>query len=285
MTTESSGNGTIKFLKFVAVVTLTLLPLSIIIVLLTMLTNLPSEWLSACLLFSAFMLLLGWCILFYGKHVRGWLYSLAAVGIALAVTVIASGLVALGTILGPFMGPVSAVVLVGLYVIHSKTREEVTSPTQATPSLAVPIRTLIPLARQAPSIVAGVEIEHVPKEYISGTLDKRSAFQLILRHTNHSGVPVGLRLLANQDSLSIVFTTWAKDKATLDQRSMVLLDTVRSNLPEFGAKYMQDIPTELQTSNLCGGAVTGIPKVFTDEGQNSEGIGATASLLKELAWD
>ena len=135
MTTESSGNGTMKFLKLVAVIILTLVPLSVIIVFLTMLTNLPGEWLSACLLFSAFMLLVGWCALIYAKHVKGWLYILAAVGTALALTLIASGFVALGTILGPLTGPVSAVVLVALYTVHSKMKQQETSPSEATPHL------------------------------------------------------------------------------------------------------------------------------------------------------
>ena len=282
MTTESSGNGTMKFLKLVAVIILTLVPLSVIIVFLTMLTNLPGEWLSACLLFSAFMLLVGWCALIYAKHVKGWLYILAAVGTALALTLIASGFVALGTILGPLTGPVSAVVLVALYTVHSKMKQQETSLSEATPYLVAPVRALVPLARNAPRLVAGVEIDDVPKEYVNGTLDKRSAFESILRHANHSGVPMGLRLLAQQDSLSVVFTTWADDEATLDQRSMILLDTVRSNLPEFGARYVQDIPAPQQASNLAGGTVTGVPKAFTDEGQIPEGIGATASLLKEL---
>ncbi|MHA1909217.1 MAG: helicase HerA domain-containing protein, partial [Candidatus Thorarchaeota archaeon] len=285
MKDEKPGGHMMGLIKLIGLIALTIFPQMLVYLALRGITNLSSSWLSTCYLVCGLSLFVGWGALIYIKKVKIWAYAMGLVIIIVAGSYLVSLVTALSSALGPlFIIPVCAMILGGALHYYRK-REEQDNPS-VLPSVqpTIPsISTLIPTSRRRNNLVAGVEVSNIPREYIEGEIEKRMSFQSILRHLTHSGTPIGLRFLVKNGDLSIIFTTWAEERDRLDDRAKILLDTLRSNLPEFGFRYMQDIPIPPSPQNLVGGCVVGIPLDFTNEEQNQDGISASISLLHELS--
>lgn len=283
MTEGSSGLSLTWIMKLFGVIVLTILPAAVLIEILRYVSNLPGDWLSLCFLLSTGAIFMGWTLLFFFRRLKGWLYTMVIPVILVLGTYLVSFLLAISTLLGPVLGPASLLLLAGVafYLLRDRSSSVKTPTPVMRPAIATPDIPLLQMRRSQELLVAGIEVTNVPRDYIDGTIDKRGSFQSMLRHLNHSGAPVGMRILSRSRSITVTFTTWASTRILLDQQLQILFDTIRTNLPEFGTRPIHQLPSQ-QLSDLTGGSISGIPLAFNDAQQHQEGIGATATLLEEV---